>query len=92
VKLLIREFEFAGSAKCDQRGQTAGDHALRHTSASLMSRTGALTRVVQTRQATLNRYDHDRLCGPNLLEMGHALAALYDMPMGHNRTLVSEGT
>jgi integrase len=82
VKILKRDLAWAGIAYRDGRGRTLDVHALRHTTATSLSRAQVAPRVAQ---AFLRHSDikltMQTYTDPRLLDESEALSALPDLPL-----------
>jgi integrase len=81
VRILDRDLDAAGIAKCDDRGHTVDVHALRHTFATHLVAAGVAPRTAQAAlrhsslELTMQLYTD-----PRLLDVAGALAALPALP------------
>jgi integrase len=82
-RILRRDLELAGIAYKDDRGRTIDVHALRHTTASHLSRGKVSPRVAQgfMRHSDI-RLTMQTYTDPRLLDEAEALDALPDLPLG----------
>jgi len=82
-KILRRDLELAGIAYKDDKGRTIDVHALRHTTASHLSKGRVSPRVAQgfMRHADI-KLTMQTYTDPSLLDEAEALDALPDLPLG----------
>jgi integrase len=91
VKILKRDLAWAGIAYRDGRGRTLDVHALRHTTATYLSRAKVAPRVAQRflRHSDI-KLTMQSYTDPRLLDETEALSALPDLPLIGDTRLSTE--
>lgn len=91
LRIFDRDLKAAGISKRDERGRTLDVHALRTTFATMLSRAGVGPR---TAQAALRHSDirltMQTYTDPKLLDIAGALKSLPAMPIGDERSAMSQ--